>query len=295
MLITGTSTYKQVGSLVKFLAIPYVLSIILTLFWSFLGTATMIGYWVLVSMLARKLRLMSMRTGDTALRTSGTWFLVAGLIGFGTTTMSMLLPINFHLDEMTLVLEATVDPRIALQLLAPYIIEIMILAIATVPLQTIAPAAFNLLGWTRFKEHVTKLADVQKHLVFEGITKLIVAHKVQLVLGFLTCAVTGTIWGTFAAIALPGGDLDGGILALLAGSGILAIGVVVTALVSFVALLSGYSKTGNMLVLLETSTGAGVLGGDLRDAKESRCKACGNVFTVQQGMKFCPVCGVILG
>jgi hypothetical protein len=182
-----------------------------------------------------------------------------------------------------------------LQLLAPYIIEIMVLALATVPLQAIAPALFNMLGWTMFKKHVATLADVQKHLVVEGITKLLVAHKVQLVMGILTCAVTGSIWGAFVAIALPGGGLDGGILALLAVSGILAIGVVVTAIVSFMALLSGYSKTGNMLLLIETSKGVSSLASGLQGVKENRCNFCKNLFIIQPGMKYCPICGVILG
>jgi hypothetical protein len=288
--------YTRTGQLIKILPIPYALNIFLLLIWPPLGSVAMLAYWTLVLVLSRQLSSLAAAWKDTLLASSGTWLLLAAIAGLSSTALNFTIPINAHLEEMSYILDTTADPGLAIQLIAPYIINIMANAMLAAPLQILVPAACGLIGWIKLKAHVTTIADVQRYVVGEGIQKLLVAHKLQIAMGLLLVGTIASIWGAFASIAASGSTYGLAIVILLVATLVLGIGVIVTAVAAFFTLVAGFSKAGNALVLIRVGRGIG--GGEPagrgRAVAETRCGACGNTFPSQTGIKYCPVCGAAL-
>jgi hypothetical protein len=291
-----SDSYARAGQLLRILPIPYALDIVLLLFWPPLGSVVMLVYWALVLVLSRQLSLLAAAWKDALLTSSGTWLLLAAMAGLGSTSLNLAIPMNTHLVEMSSILDTTADPEIALQFIAPYIIDIMASAMIAVPLQILVPAACGLIGWVKLKAHVATIADVQRYVVDEGIQKLLVAHKLQIAMGLLLVGTIASIWGAFAAIAVGGGTYGVTIMILLVATLVLGVGVIITAVAAFFILVAGYSKVGNALMLIKDGqgSGSGRTSPRDRDAIETRCGACGNTFPSHAGIKYCPICGAAL-
>jgi hypothetical protein len=289
------NSYVPAGQFIRLLPIPYVLTIILALIWPLLGSMAMLVYWILVLIISRRLSSIATTWKDAVLSSSGMWLMLAAIAGLGTTILNVLLPIDPHLAEMNAVIDATPNPEIALQSIAPYIVSIMVSTMVAAPMQIVIPAACSLVGWIKFRSHVATIPDVQRYVVDEGVQKLLVAHKLQIVMGFLLAGTIASIWGVFALIATSIGMNGLTIMILLITTLVLGIGVVVTAVTSFFTLIAGYSKTGYALLLVKgdrtRGTGSEPSGSV---AGETRCIACGNTFQSMDGIKYCPVCGAAL-
>ncbi len=291
-----SDNYKQAGQLLRILPIPYALNIVLLLIWPLLGSVAMLAYWALLLALARQFSSLASAWKEALLSSSSTWLLLASIAGLGSTALNLMFPLDAHLSEMNAILVATADPEIALQLISPYIINIMANAMIAAPLQILVPAACGLVGWIKLKAHVATISDVQRYVVDEGIQKLLVAHKLQIAMGLLLVGTIASIWGAFAAVAVGGGTNSLAIITLLVAALVLGIGVLITAVVAFFILIAGYSKAGNALMLITDVRGR-IGGGPTsrgRDAAETRCGACGNTFPSHAGIKYCPICGAAL-
>ncbi len=291
-----SENYTLAGQLLKLLPIPYALDIVLLLIWPLLGSIAMLVYWALILVISVQFHSLATAWKDTLLASSGVWLLLAAIAGLSSTVLNISIPINTHLDEMNVILETTTDPEIALQLIAPYIIDTMANAMIATPLQILVPAACGLIGWAKLKAHVATIADVQRYVVDEGIQKLLLAHKLQIAMGLLLVGTIASIWGAFAAIAAGGGTYGVAIAALFIATLVLGIGAIVTAVAAFFILVAGYSKAGNAIMLVKGggNTGDGRPASNGREAAEMRCGACGNTFLSMAGIKHCPICGAAL-
>jgi hypothetical protein len=294
--MSKTSSYSLAGKLFKLLPIPYVLNVVLLLFWPLVGSLFMFGYWILLLVLSRQLSSLAASWKDTNMASSGIWILLSSISGLIATILGLAIPINAHLTEMSEMLATTTDPELALQLIAPYIVSIMVNAMIATPLQVLIPATCGLIGWNKLKVHVAQIADVQRYVVDEGIQKLLVAHKLQIAMGLLLAGTIASIGGSFAMIATGEGIYSIAILVVLIITLVLGIGVVITAIASFFTLLAGYSKTGDAFMLIKDNQGEfnGEQGNLGRDVPQTRCGGCGNSFLSQAGIKFCPICGAAL-
>jgi len=290
-------TYLILGKATKIIQYPYVLSVIVLIIQTFVGTSIlsyvsmvfMILYWIFIMYLALLLKAMVTGTENKVLAMAWKWILLGAIAGIATIVLGQLLPVSPYTDAMLSTLGTTQDPALLLANVTPAIIAIAGMLLIYVPAQLIIPAVCSYAGWKRVEKHVFMLDDVRKRAVIDAMHKLFVAFSANCITGACIIAVLLSLVGFFENIGTPV-VLVFGILILISG-----IATIIAAIIAFFYTALGYNATGEAFMLVEEGVGSTPGPGiDSTGTFASRCKACGNPIPEGHDISYCPICGAII-